>query len=105
MIRNFLKIKPSTVLNNLDSAKDGPCTWVDRQNIVIKSCLDLVIASGYLGPFIYLVWVDREQKFTPRRVLKSKKKSRTIFTHHFPVFLHVYKKIFYKTTSKFARKE
>ena len=85
LIRNFLKSRPYTVLNNLDSAKDGPWTWVDRQNNNIKSCLDLVIASDCLMPFVSLVWVDRERKFTPRRVLKSKKNSRTIFTDHFPV--------------------
>ena len=86
LIRNFLMMKSYTVLNNLDSAKDGPWTWVDRQNNKIKSCLDLVIVSDCLVPYVSLIWVDRERKCTTRRVMRSKKKkTKTIFTDHFPV--------------------
>ena len=85
MIRDLIREKPYTILNNLDTAKDGPWTWTDRQNSRTQSCLDLVIASDLLLPYVTLVWVDRERKFTPRRVLRSKKKIKTIYTDHFPV--------------------
>ena len=44
-----------------------------------------MIASNCLLPYVTLVWVDRERKFTPRRVLKSRKKIKTIYTDHFPI--------------------
>ena len=47
--------------------------------------MDLVIASDCLLPYVSMVWVDRERKFTPRRVMRNKKKTTTIFTDHFPV--------------------
>ena len=85
MLRDLVYEKPYTILNNLDAAKDGPWTWTDRQNSRTQSCLDLVIASNCLLPYVTLVWVDRERKFTPRRVLKSRKKIKTIYTDHFPI--------------------
>ena len=85
MIRDLINEKPCTILNNLDAAKDGPWTWTDRQNGRTQSCLDLVIASDCLLPYVTLVWVDRKRKFTPRRVLRSKKKLKTIYTDHFPI--------------------
>ena len=85
LIRDLIKEKSYTILKNLDTADDGPWTWVDRQNNQTRSCLDLVIASDSLLPYVTLVWIDRERKFTPRRVLRAKKKTRNIFTDHFPV--------------------
>ena len=79
-IREFVTDKSYTILNNMDTAKDGPWTWIDRQNSRTKSCLDLVIASDCLLPYVSMVWVDRERKFTPRRVIKSGRKTKTIFT-------------------------
>ena len=37
MIRNFLKINPYTLPNNVDSAKDGPWTWVLRSRKKTKT--------------------------------------------------------------------
>ena len=85
MIREFVKDKSYTILNNMDTAQNGPWTWIDRQDSRTKSCLDLAIASDCLLPYVTLVWVDRENKFTPRRVLRNKNKFKTIFTDHFPM--------------------
>ena len=85
MIRELVKDKSYTILNNMDTTQNGTWTWIDRQDRRTKSCLDLAIASDSLLPYVTLVWVDRERKFTPRRVLRSKKKIKTIFTDHFPV--------------------
>ena len=85
MIRELVKDKSYTILNNMDTAKNGPRNWIDRQDSRTKGCLDLAIASDCLLPYVTLVWVDRERKLTPRRVMRSKKKIKTIFTDHFPV--------------------
>ena len=85
MIRELIKDKSYTIFNNLDTADDGPWTWIDRKNKQTKSCLDLAIASDSLLLYVTLVWVDRENKFTPRRVLRNKNKFKTIFTDHFPM--------------------
>ena len=59
LIRDLIQDKPYTILNNLDEAKNGPWTWTDRQSGRTQSCLDLVIASNCLLPYVTLVWVDR----------------------------------------------
>ena len=78
MLRDLVYEKPYTILNNLDAAKDGQWTWTDRQNSRTQSCLDLVIASNCLLPYVTLVWVDRERKFIPKKI-------KTIYTDHFPI--------------------
>ena len=64
-------------------------TWVDRQDNTRKSCLDLGIIFVSLLPFISKVCIDSNRNFTPRRVIKSKKKIETIYTDHFSVLIEL----------------
>ena len=71
------------MINNLDIVQDGPWTWIDRQDSSRKSCLDLAIMSSSLLPYLSKVVVDKEHKFTPRRVLKTRKGIKSTYTDHF----------------------
>ena len=71
------------MLNNLPIVEGGPWTWVSRSDPNVKSCLDLVIISRNLLPFIHRLVVDVEQQFTPFRVIKRKDRLVSCYTDHF----------------------
>ena len=71
------------MINNLDLVEGGPWTWQDRKDSRRKSCLDLGIMSISLLPYLSKVVVDKDLKFTPRRVVKTKKTTKSIFTDHY----------------------
>ena len=56
---------------------------MDRQDSSRKSCLDIGIISVSLLPYLTKVQVDINRNFTPRRVIKTKKKTTTIFSDHY----------------------
>ena len=64
-------------------AVGGPWTWVKRGNETIKSCLDIAIASRNLLPFVKSVTIDKERKFTPKRVIIKKGEYLSVHTDHF----------------------
>ena len=72
LIRDLLATNKYVLLNSLPLAKGGPWTWVDRSNPSVKSCLDIGIISAGLQSFVKSFQVDNEQKFTPRRLRKTK---------------------------------
>ena len=83
LIRSMIKDRLYIVINNLDIVIGGPWTFVDRQDNNRKSCLDIGIMSVSLIPYLTSVVVDVERKFTPRRTIKTKKKTTSIFTDHY----------------------
>ena len=83
LIRNMIKDRQYILVNNLDIVKVGPWTWQDRKDSRRKSCLDLVIVSMSLLPYIHSVVVDKDKTFTPRRVVKTKKETKSIFSDHY----------------------
>ena len=46
----------------------------------IRSCLDITKASTALAPYVVNDEVDRERKYTPRRVIKKRDMITKIFT-------------------------
>jgi hypothetical protein len=72
-IRDLIKNSLYVLINNLDIVEGGPWTWVDRQDNTRMSCLDLVIMSVSLLPYLVKVKIDKERMFTPRRVIKREK--------------------------------
>ena len=82
-LRELIKTGDFTILNNLDKSDKGPWTWIDRKDNNTKSCLDIAIASMALVPHVVNFEVDRERKFTPRRVIRKKNMITEIFTDHF----------------------
>ena len=89
LIRNLLQTELYVLINNLDIVQGGPWTWIDRQDSNRRSSLDLGIISASLIPFISKVIIDVDRKFTPRRVIKRKKGSRSIFTDHYSLKLEL----------------
>ena len=76
LIRNLIEEGQYILINNLDIVQGGPWTWQDRKDNRRKSCLDLCIISISLLPYINSVVVDKDLKFTPRRVIKTKKETK-----------------------------
>ena len=68
LVRDMLKNKDYVLL------KGGPWTWVQRGKEWIRSCLDLAIGSANLVPFVKQILIDKNRKFTPRRVIRRKGK-------------------------------
>ena len=83
LIRDLPATKRFILLNNLPLAKGGPWTWVDRSNNSVKSCLDIGIISAGLLPFVKSFQIDNEQKFTPRRLRKTKNGIVSTYSDHF----------------------
>ena len=89
LVRNLIMTERYILINNLDIVKGGPWTWVDRQDSTRRSCLDLGIISASLVPFVGSVIVDVDRKFTPRRVIRRKKKVTTIYSDHFSLMVEL----------------
>ena len=83
LVREFIKNNNFTILNNI--ADGGPWTWVQRGKETVRSCLDLAICSENLLPFVKSVLIDKNQKFTPRRIVRRNKKFVSVYTDHFPI--------------------
>ena len=82
-IRKLIQDRQYILINNLDIVQGGPWTWQDRKDVMRNSCLDLCIISISLLPYVHSVVVDKDLKFTPRRVVKTKKQTKSIFSDHF----------------------
>ena len=82
LIRNLIQDNLYILINNLDLVEGGLWTWQDRKDNRKKSCLELCIMSISLLPHIHKVVIDKDLKFTPRRVVKTKKTTNSIFTDH-----------------------
>jgi len=64
----------------------GPWTWVQPgREEEVKSCLDLVIVSASLLPFVKRMVIDSSRKFTPRRLMRRKEGVVSVFTDHYSV--------------------
>ena len=48
--------------NSLDKVEGGPWTWVSRADSSIRSCLDLVIMSADLAPFLKRIRIDEKKR-------------------------------------------
>ena len=85
MVRELLEEGEYVLLNNTEKAVGGPWTWVSRSEETVKSCLDLVIVSADLEPFLESMTVDTEFKYGPARVRKVNNKLKKIHSDHFPM--------------------
>ena len=55
----------------------------------MKSCLDLIILSANLMPYLTKVMIDQEQKYSVKKVGISKGKERIIRSDHFPILVEL----------------
>ena len=62
----------------------GPWTWVQPgREEEVRSCLDLVIVSASLLPYIRRLVIDSGREFTPRRVVRRREGVGSIYTDHY----------------------
>ena len=76
MIRELLEDEEYFLANSLEIAQGGPWTWVSRADRTVKSCLDLVILSSNLKPYVSKVMMDSEQKLCAKKVGITKGKEK-----------------------------
>ena len=87
LIRELLEEGEYILANNSKKASGGPWTWVCRGDGKVRSCLDLVIISADLEPFLQSLVVDTEFEFGPARIRKVQNKLKKIYSDHFPVIV------------------
>ena len=63
----------------------GPWTWVQPGREEVRSCLDLVVVSASLLPFIKRMVIDSRREFTPRRLMRRKEGVVSVYTDHYSV--------------------
>ena len=68
MLWELLMRNEHYIINNSDKTEGGPLTWVSRVDSNIQSCLDLVILSANLLPFVSRMVIDSKQQFCPMRM-------------------------------------
>ena len=69
LVRELVASEEFILVNNSEVARGGPFTRWDPSDETKKSCIDLVLASANLMPFIRELVIDKERTFTPMRVI------------------------------------
>ena len=85
LVRETLAEGRLVLLNSM--AEGGPFTWVDPANSENMSCLDLVMCSVDLLPFVKRMLIDSERKVTPKRVVSRNKGMKFVFADHLPIII------------------
>ena len=84
LLRGFLSDGRYICLNNSVKASGGPFTRYDPskpQSREHMSCLDYVVISKVLEPYIESLVIDSTMKFAPKRALS---KTKSVTSDHFP---------------------
>ena len=83
LMRELLEDGEYLLVNNLEKATCGPWTLICRADGAIKSCLDLVIISADLEPYLSSLEIDTKFEYAPFRVRKVKQgETRKIYLDH-----------------------
>ena len=72
-LREMLKENKMVLVNGLELTQGGPWTWESRADPNKKSCLDLVMVSEDLIPYVSSLLVDSKREYAPCRVTNRKK--------------------------------
>ena len=75
--------------NSSEKVEGGPWTWESRADSSVRSCLDLVIMSADLAPFLKRIVIDHDKKFAPARARIMNRKKKLIFSDHHPLLLEL----------------
>ena len=71
--------------NSSDKVEGGPWTWVSRADSSVRSCIELVIMSADLAPFLKRILIDTEHEYAPARVKMVAGRRKLIFSDHYPI--------------------
>ena len=88
MIRDLIGSGDYFLLNNMSLTMGGPWTRICPGN-GSPSCLDLVIGSSNLRPYIRAMKIDSGRMFTPRRTVAKKTGIGVVYTDHYPTLVEV----------------
>ena len=87
LVRELIPSEEYSLVNNMEVAVGGPFTRVDPVDGRDKSCIDLVICSVNLRPFIDRLFIDSGRRYAMKRVIFKDGNFRTIFSDHFTIIL------------------
>ena len=73
--------------NSNHKVEGGPWTWVSRADSRVRSCIDLVIMSADLAPYLKRIKIDNKQEFAPARVRMVDGRKKLIFSDHYPLVI------------------
>ena len=71
--------------NSTDKVEGGPWTWVSRADHRVSSCIDLVIMSADLAPYLKRILIDVEHKYAPARLRMVAGRKRLVYSDHYPI--------------------
>ena len=89
LVRELLADKEYILVNSIQEAEGGPWTWTSRANNKVKSCLDLVIVSADILPYISSLEVDVRMEHKMFRVRKGTDRLKMIPSDHLPLILRL----------------
>ena len=87
LVRELLEEQEYTLVNGLDLVEGGPWTWESAADNTIKSCIDIVMVSAGLLPYVDTMKIDSKRRMTPARVSMKNGKSRLIPPDHYPLMV------------------
>ena len=73
--------------NSSEKVEGGPWTWISRADDRVKSCLDLVIMSANLAPFLKRIVIDQDKKYAPARARVVNGKKKLVYSDHHPILV------------------
>ena len=86
LLRQLLATEEWTLVNGMECVVGGPFTREDPATKG-RSCLDLMVVSSNLRPFVKEMKIDSEKEITVSRVKKAKGKQEVVFSDHFSVLI------------------
>ena len=89
LLRDLLRTEDWVLVNSLvegEVVQGGPFTREDPATGAL-SCLDVMVASRELRPFIKKMVIDKERKMAVSRLKKVKGKQEVVFSDHFSLLL------------------
>ena len=85
LVLELLETEEYVLGNITDKVEGGPWTWVSRADNKIKSCIDLVIMSADLAPYLKRIVIDVEHKFAPARLRMVAGRKTLVYSDHYPM--------------------
>ena len=87
LIHELLKEKEIFLVNSMEIQEKGPWTWESRSDPNKKSCLDLVMVSENLLPYLSSLLVDTSREYSPCRITKKQGRLVRVYSDHYTMIL------------------
>ena len=87
LILDLLETGEYVLANSSDKMEGGPWTWISRSDSTVKSCIDLVIMSADLAPFLRRIRIDQKKEFAPARARMVNGRKKLIYSDHHPIII------------------